>query len=125
RIPSFVLTSIRRTTATGPRFSCGRVMAAPIRNGVLRADSRRSIHRRHLRVMAAFPSSARPGSSRPHPSKPNPFASPQCTWGVMNLVHFYTKDWFLDGDWGVYPYVTGDAWQWRDQAIAAGMGRDH
>ena len=52
--------------------------------------------------------------------KTNPFASPQCTWGVMNLVHFYTQDWFLDGDWGVYPYVTGDAWQWRDQAIAAG-----
>jgi surface antigen len=52
--------------------------------------------------------------------KTNPFASPQCTWGVMNWVHFYTQDWFLDGDWGVYPYVLGDAWQWRDQAIAAG-----
>lgn len=52
----------------------------------------------------------------------NPFANfpCQCTWGMMVKTHQYTQDWNLNNDWGVYPYVYGNAYQWTQEAIAAG-----
>jgi len=35
-------------------------------------------------------------------------------------VHDYTSGHRLNGDWGVYPYVTGNAMDWANQALATG-----
>jgi surface antigen len=54
----------------------------------------------------------------------NPFPVCQCTWGMEQKVHDYTSGHRLNGDWGVYPYVTGNAMDWANQALAAGWTVD-
>jgi hypothetical protein len=50
----------------------------------------------------------------------DPFPVCQCTWGMEQKVHDYTSGHRLNGDWGVYPYVTGNAMDWANQALAVG-----